>query len=47
MFFGYALAEAMEMMTAVWARPTSGPVLAIVGLVSVGVAVMTMAGLIS
>ena len=46
MFFGYALAEAMEMMTSVWARPTSGPVLAIVGLVAVGATFLNVVGAI-
>jgi hypothetical protein len=46
MFFGYALAEAMEMMTSVWAKPTAGPVLAVVGLVSAGALLLSAAGMI-
>jgi hypothetical protein len=46
MFFSYALQEAVEMMTSVWARPTAGPVLAIVGLVAAAATCLNLAGAI-
>ncbi len=41
MLFTYALREALESMTQVWVQPTSRHVLAIVGLVTVGVSVVS------
>lgn len=41
MFFSYALREALESMTQVWTQPSSKHVLAIVGLVTIGVTVVS------
>jgi hypothetical protein len=46
MFFGYALHEAVETMTALWCRPMSKPVLTVVLTVATGVvAFMKVGGL--
>jgi hypothetical protein len=37
MFFGYALHDAVETMTALWCRPMSRPVLTVVLAVATGV----------
>jgi hypothetical protein len=45
-FFGYALHEAVETMTALWCRPMSKPVLTVVLTVATGVvAFMKVGGL--
>ena len=41
MFLGYALREAVESMTQVWVSPSSKHVLALVGLVTLGVTVLS------